>query len=239
MGLLKVSVVIPVYNECERITKTLRRLSGYLKRNNLDAEIIIVDDGSKDGTRDRVEEFGGISNLKLLRNQTNHGKGFAVRQGVLAAHGDYIFFTDADLSTPPHEIGRFLKIMLEEKADVLAGSRSMEGAKIKVKQPCLRRAIGRTFNGCVKWVTSLQISDTQCGFKAFRKDAAKEIFSRSKENGFTFDVEILLLARRLGLKTKEVPITWVNHPNSRIQPFKDGVSMFLQLLEIRKAAKIN
>ena len=236
---MRLSVVIPAYNEAERITETVNSLSVYLGLHFRAAhEIIIVDDGSVDGTEKLVKELAlRLSPLKVIRNNTNHGKGFAVRQGALEACGDFIFFTDADLSTPPEEIGRFVKIFQVDAADILIGSRHMKESDIKVKQPPHRRVMGKIFNWFVKRLTPLRFYDTQCGFKGFRKETALKLFLISKEGGFVFDVEILLLARKMGASVREIPIAWRDSSKSKVQPISDGVRMFLDLITISKFSK--
>jgi len=238
VGHPELSVVIPVYNEEKRIRKTLSRLIGYLERRHNSYEAIVINDGSSDCTSGILEELTNkYQTLRLFHNSRNHGKGFAVRQGMLEAKGDFIFFTDADLSTPAQEIGRFMQIFKKHGAAILIGSRSIPGAHIKIKQPCYRRNMGRVFNLVVKCMTPLRFQDTQCGFKAFRREAAQKIFPRAKQNGFAFDVEILLLAQKFGLPAEEIPVTWVNNRRSQVRPFADSFRMFRELLEIRKIAK--
>jgi len=227
------SVVVPVYNEEVRIRKTLSKLTGYLDRRFPQSEILVVNDGSTDKTSEILEEIEDKL-LRVLSNKKNHGKGYAVRQGVLAAKGNIIFFTDADMSTPAQEIGRFMKLMEKEKVDILIGSRSVKGTKLKIRQPCYRQNMGKIFNWFVKRLTGLPFEDTQCGFKAFRRAAAEALFKQAKQNGFVFDVELLLLAQRQKMQVREVPVTWVNSPKSRVSPITDSVRMFGQLLEINR-----
>ena len=228
---MELSVVIPVFNEEKRIWKTLSRLSGYLKRHFSSWEIIVVDDGSSDRTKEILST--AAERVRVIRNETNHGKGSAVRQGILAAEGEWIFFTDADLSTPTLEIGKFVELFRARDAEVLIGSRSIPGSVIKIRQACYRQNMGRIFNWFVKRLTPLRFQDTQCGFKGFTREAARKIFSCATKNGFAFDVEILLLARNFAFKVKEVPVTWVNNSKSKVRPITDSARMFRELLEVR------
>lgn len=234
---MELSVVVPVYNEEKRLRKTLSRLGNYLKHHTVSYEILVIDDGSTDRSGEIVREMGQGLNVRLIRHNSNHGKGYAVRKGVLESRGKLIFFTDADLSTPPQEVTRFVKIFNKSQADILIGSRSVPGSELKIKQPCYRQSMGRVFNWFVKLLTPLRFMDTQCGFKGFRREAALEIFSRAKEKGFAFDVEILLLAKKLGYGIEEIPVTWVNNRTSKVGALKDSSRMFLELLRIRKIAK--
>lgn len=235
---MELSVVVPVYNEEKRIRKSILRLTGYLRRRYPSHEVIVVDDGSTDKTAEILAEIPKRGEIRILRNERNHGKGYAVRQGVLAAKGGIIFFTDADLSTPVQEIGRFRRIFEKTDAQILIGSRSIRGAQIKIKQPCYRMSMGKVFNGFVRLLTPLRFGDTQCGFKGFGREAARKIFSSAKENRFAFDVEILLLARRYGFKVEEVPVAWVNSRKSKVRPIEDSARMFLDLVKLRKFAKV-
>ena len=231
---LKISVVVPVYNEEGRIGKTLSKLSGYLGRNLPAYEMIIINDGSTDKTGDILKTVPTFK-TRILHNPSNHGKGFAVRQGVLESKGDVVIFTDADLSTPPQEIKKFALMLERDRTlDILIGSRSIPGADLKIRQPCYRQNMGRVFNLFVRLLTPLRFHDTQCGFKAFRREAAKRIFSELKTTGFAFDVEALILAGKFGYKTKEVPVTWVNNARSQVRPVADSLRMIKELLNIKR-----
>lgn len=234
------SVIIPVFNEEKRIAKTLGRLISCLDKTNRLYEVIVMNDGSTDKTQRKLEEFNRFwpnPALRVLCSSTNHGKGYAVKRGIQAAKGDFIFFTDADLSTPPEEIEKFLQIFKKTNAHVLIGSRNVKGAKIETEQPFYRVVMGRIFNFFVKRVTGLLFQDTQCGFKAFRKDPARRIFQSVKQNGFIFDVELLLVAKKLELVVEEVPIVWRDSHQSKINPVSDSLVMFQKLFELRKMAR--
>ncbi|MBD3207871.1 MAG: glycosyltransferase [Candidatus Nealsonbacteria bacterium] len=227
------SVVIPAYNEEKRITKTLKEIENYLKAQSYRWEIIVVNDGSKDNTAMVVQKLAPeIRNLRLIDNKKNHGKGYVVRQGMLEAQGKYRVFTDADNSTTLDHIERMWP---EFKAgyEVVIGSRDIEGAKLAVPQPWLRRRVGDVFNLMVQIMCGLWgIWDTQCGFKGFSQKATEEIFPQCTIDRFAFDPEILVVAKKMGYKIQEVPVTWINDPDSKVK-FKHMVNMAKDLLRIR------
>lgn len=226
-----ISFVIPVYNESKRIGKTAREIVYFQKQFPHPSEWIFVDDGSVDNTRQQAAaELGSLPHHWIALG-TNQGKGRAVQQGVLAAKGDCIFFMDADLSTPLTEYQKLLSA-LDSGNDVAIGSRG-PGAQILVRQNPLREMMGRTFNQIARFFTFKGIRDSQCGFKAFRKDAAHRLFSLQKITRFSFDAEILYLAQVLGYRIAEVPVTWLNSKESRVRIFSDSIQMFLDLLRIR------
>ncbi len=235
---MKLSVIVPAYNEARQIKKAIARLASYLRKLPYSHEIIVVDDGSQDETypilQNLVKQFQA---LRVIHNRVNHGKGYAVKCGVESAKGDFIFFTDADLSTPPREILKFVEIFESEKSDILIGSRHVRSSKIKIPQPCHRRLMGRVFNLFVKILTPLRFEDTQCGFKGFRKEAAQTVFPKIKESGFNFDVELLLIAHKSRLVVREIPITWVNYHQSKVSPLADSIRMFESLIRLSKAYK--
>lgn len=227
-----ISIVIPAYNEELRLPGTLDRIEAFSKGSAI-GEILVVDDGSRDGTAAVVEKRGGI--VRLVRNPGNRGKGFAVRNGMLAATGDWILSTDADLSAPIEELPKLLDAARREGAVVAIGSRALNRKLVKVHQPMMREFSGRAFNVVMRAVTGLPFRDTQCGFKLFRKDAAKEIFSRQVEEGFSFDVEDLVIARALGLKSIEVPVEWSNVEGTKVS-LASGMKSFADLVRIRGRA---
>jgi glycosyltransferase involved in cell wall biosynthesis len=228
------SIVIPAYNEEQRLPATLDRILAYLNRSPLPvAEILVVDDGSRDGTASLVEKRG--ETVRLIRNPGNRGKGYAVRNGMLAAAGDWILSTDADLSAPIEELDKLFDAVRREKAVVAIGSRALDRKLVKVHQPMMREFSGRAFNVVMRAVTGLPFRDTQCGFKLFRQDAAKNIFSRQKEEGFSFDVEDLVIARELGLRSLEVPVEWSNVEGTKVS-LSQGMKSFADLVRIRSRA---
>ncbi|HYL75744.1 MAG TPA: dolichyl-phosphate beta-glucosyltransferase [Bryobacteraceae bacterium] len=228
------SIVIPAYNEERRLPETLDRILEWLQGQHPSfGEVIVVDDGSTDGTAGMVEEYGRThSSVRLLRNPGNRGKGYAVRNGMLAATGSWILSTDADLSTPIAEVSKLFSAALENEAVIAIGSRAVDRSLVEVHQPALREYSGRFFNLLMRAVTGLPFRDTQCGFKLFRNDAAKRIFPLQKQDGFSFDVEDLVIARKLGLRTVEVAVRWRNAEGTKVG-FMQGVKSFGDLFRIR------
>ena len=228
------SIVIPAFNEEKRLPATLDRVAAWVNDSPLPVgEVLVVDDGSSDGTGALVEKRGGL--LRLVRNPGNRGKGFAVRNGMLTAKGDWILSTDADLSAPIEELGKLIDAARREHAVVAIGSRALDRQLVKVHQPLMREFSGRAFNVVMRVVTGLPFRDTQCGFKLFRQDAAKNIFSRQIEEGFSFDVEDLVIARMLGLRSIEVPVEWSNVEGTKVS-LAQGMKSFADLVRIRARA---
>ncbi|MBI3079477.1 MAG: glycosyltransferase family 2 protein [Deltaproteobacteria bacterium] len=227
------SVVIPAYNEETRLPATLTRIAAHLKTLEVEAEIVVVDDGSTDRTAAVVQGLAGaIPGLRLDRHPENRGKGAAVRSGVLQAAGGYILISDADLSTPIEELDRFLPL-LQAGADLVIGSRAHPASRILLHQPWHREMMGKLFNLFVRVLVLRGLKDTQCGFKALRAPTVRPLFARQRITGFGFDVEILYLARKAGLAIQEVPVTWINSPSSRVHLLKHPLGMLLDLFRIR------
>jgi dolichyl-phosphate beta-glucosyltransferase len=224
------SVVIPAYNEAVRLPRTLARLGAYLPPAAPDYEIVVVDDGSTDGTSERAHA-SGLSSLTVLRHETNRGKGYAVRRGILAARGKLRLVTDADLSTPIEDLTHLRKA-LDDGADVAIGSRALPASNVEVRQPWYREGMGRLFNLCVRLAVLPDLHDTQCGFKLFTAAAAEAAFLPARLDGFSFDVETLYIARRRGLRIAEVPVTWRNDLATRVGLLR-GAEAFLDLVRIR------
>jgi len=228
------SIVIPAYNEEKRLPQTLRQVLDWFVRGNFSfREVIVVDDGSRDGTARVVEEFANTNaNLRLARNPGNRGKGYAVRHGMLEAKGEWILYTDADLSTPITEIEKLCRAAREQNAAIAIGSRAVDRSLVEVHQPALRELSGRCFNLVMRAVTGLPFRDTQCGFKLYRADAARQVFSRQQQEGFSFDVEDLLIAKKLGVRAVEVPVRWANVEGTKVR-LSQGIKSFLDLVKIR------
>lgn len=233
----KLSMIIPAFNEEERLPQTLAKSIEYLKRQSYDSEIIVVDDGSSDKTVNIAEEALKDFPYKVIKNDTNHGKGYSVRKGMLAADGDYRLFSDADLSTPIEELENLLG-ELQSGADIAIGSRGLPGSDLVVRQPLFRELMGRTFNIIVQILLIPGIKDTQCGFKLFTANAADKVFSIQKIDGWAFDVEALFIARKLGLSISEIPVRWLNSAESRVNPISAPVFMLLELFKIRLTTRI-
>ena len=197
-------------------------------------ELLVVDDGSRDATASVVEKLQETHpSVRLLRNPGNRGKGYAIRHGMLEARGEWILYTDADLSTPIAEIAKLYAAAVEQKADVAIGSRALNRALVEVHQPVFREYSGRFFNLVMRTVTGLQFRDTQCGFKLFRAEAARQIFPRQKQDGFSFDVEDLVIAKKLGLRAIEVPVRWANVEGTKVR-LSQGLKSFTDLVQIRR-----
>jgi len=227
-----VSVVVPAYNEASCIERTVTDIHRFLSGNFREFEIIVVDDGSTDDTYNIASGFSEkIENLRVLRNGKNCGKGYSVKRGVLEAGLRYIAFTDCDLSTPIFELTK-LTACLDGGADIAIGSRALAESRILKKQSALRRNMGKAFNLLVRTFLFRGIRDTQCGFKCFKKDAARELFKAQLLNGFCFDAEILYLAKKRGLTVREIPIQWMNRADSRVSMIGGPVEMILGLLRI-------
>ena len=230
-----ISIVIPAYDEQVRIGLTLVRTLDYLRVRHPRAEVIVVDDGSRDST---VQIVRGIAasdpRVRVLEQPRNLGKGAAVRRGVLDARGALILFMDADLATPIEELDT-LQMWAAEGYDVVIGSRALPDSDIRAHQPAAREMMGRVFNVLVRTALLGGIKDTQCGFKLFRRAAGRELFSRQQLDGFAFDVEVLLLARDLGYRVREVPVVWYHAPNSKVSPISDAKKMLTDIVKLRLA----
>jgi dolichyl-phosphate beta-glucosyltransferase len=232
-GFLTYSFVIPAYNESVRIRPTLDELLRYTQEQNWTVEILVVNDGSTDDTAQIIREYGKLHpQVLLVENPGNRGKGFSVRNGMLHARGDICLFTDADLSSPITEAHRLFEA-IDRGADIAIGSRWLRSELQTERQPLYRQAFGRIFNLVLRVILGLRFADTQCGFKAFRRDAAQRIFPLQKIERWGFDPEILYLARRASLQVDEVPVLWAHSEGTRLNPFRDGFRMFVEVLRIR------
>jgi dolichyl-phosphate beta-glucosyltransferase len=232
------SIVIPAYNEETRLPQTLDRILEWLHTQRFKfQEVIVVDDGSRDATAGVVDEYSKPpSPVRLLRNPGNRGKGYAVRHGMLDAEGEWILYTDADLSSPIEELAKLYSAAAGQNAVIAIGSRAVDRSLVAVHQSVFREYSGRFFNLVMRAVTGLPFHDTQCGFKLYRADAAKTIFSRQEQDGFSFDVEDLVIAQKLGLRAVEVPVRWSNVEGTKVT-MAQGLRSFTDLLQIRKDHK--
>ncbi len=233
MNDLSYSLVIPAYNESQRISATLDKVLAYLAQQHWQAEVVVVNDGSRDDTAAIIRSYV-LRNpvVRLVENPGNRGKGYSVRHGMQEARGEVLLFSDADLSSPIHEAPK-LFAALAAGADVAIGSRWARRELQTERQPLYRQLFGRVFNLLLRLILGLRFKDTQCGFKAFTRRAAQEIFSRQQIERWGFDPELLFLAKKLGFTVAEVPVEWAHDERSKISPLKDGVRMFLEMLSIR------
>lgn len=230
---LYLSVVIPAYNEESRLAPSLENIYGYLRTQPYRYELIVVSDGSRDETAQVARRWQPSDcPLVVIDRKENRGKGYTVREGAAGSSGQFVLFSDADLSTPIEDAGKLLPY-LQEGCDIVIGSRSLRESEILVHQPFHREIMGRIFNRLVRFLAVPGIIDTQCGFKAFSRKAVEEIFPRCLINGFSFDVEMLFLARKLELQVKEVPIRWVDSPRSTVSPVRDSLRMLKEIIQIR------
>jgi glycosyltransferase involved in cell wall biosynthesis len=226
------SIIVPAYNEEARLPGSLGKIADYIQSFHPDTEVIVVDDGSTDGTAAAAKKFRGvISNLRVLSNGVNRGKGFSVRQGSLEAQGEIVLFTDADLSAPIEEAEKLLAALKDH--DLALGSRAMDRRLIETHQSAFREFAGILFNKVVRTILRLPFVDTQCGFKAFRRDRCRIIFEQQTIERFGFDPELLYLARHHGLSTVEVPVRWAHSPATKVSMFRDSLQMFADVFSIR------
>ena len=227
------SIVIPAFNESARIPATLGEVVDCIRARQWSAEVIVVDDGSRDSTAELVRRFAaGAPEVRLVRNPGNRGKGYSVRSGVLQALGDIVMFTDADLSAPMEEAeGLFAAIA--DGADIAIGSRWLERNRQSIRQPVYRQILGRCFNGVTRAVMGLPFADTQCGFKAFTRAAAQTVFQLQTIERWGFDPEILFIALKCGYRVEEVPVSWAHDERSRMSYLKDGMKMLEEIATIR------
>ena len=227
------SFIVPAYNESSRIRPTLDEILRYAAEQHWDTEILVVDDGSRDDTPDVVREYARAhSQIRLLQNPGNRGKGFSVRNGMLHARGDVCLFSDADLSSPIAEAQKLFDA-IRGGADVAIGSRWLRAELQTERQPLYRQAFGRIFNLVLRLFLGLRFKDTQCGFKVFRREVAQRVFPLQRIERWGFDPEVLYIARRMGFAVAEVPVVWAHSEGTRLHPFRDGVRMFVDVLHIR------
>jgi len=239
---MKLSVIIPAYNEAQRLPKTLKEAYNWLCSHLADDfEVLVVDDGSSDTTCEQVESMIlSMPEIRLIQQPENLGKGAAVRRGMLGARGDIHLFMDADHSTHIREVSKAFQIF-ETQPDIqlVIASRQHPDSDISQHQSWLREHMGQTFNLLMRFSTDIDMPDTQCGFKALTKEASHHIFKQQLLDGFSFDVEMLFIASQLGYHTAEIPVQWVNEPNSKVRMLIDPLKMFVDILRIRQLHKKN
>ena len=229
------TIVVPAYNEGKRLPATLPQIIHYVNNQDFGVEVIVVNNNSSDDTRAIAEKFAADYDCIKVMDETRQGKGAAVKTGMLAGTGDYLFIADADLSMPINQVGKFLPPQSGDY-DVAIGSREAPGA-VRYDEPEYRHIMGRVFNLIVRWFAVPGFHDTQAGFKCFTREAAQRVFSKQTIDGWAFDVEVLYIAQKLGYKILEVPIEWHYQPNSRINPLQSSYEMFAQVFEIRRKGR--
>lgn len=237
MAEFALSIVIPAFNEAHRLGTTLERLRQYARQRGEAWEVVVVDDGSTDATGDVARGFSSAPlTVQLLVNPANRGKGHAVARGMLAASAEVLLMSDADLSTPIEELER-LRAWLDRGHDVAIGSRDMPDSQLDPPQPLLRRWMAAVFRGLRRRLMLPAVRDTQCGFKLFRREAARAVFARQTIGGWLFDCEVLGLAERMGYRVKEVGVVWQHHPHSRVSVLREALTALPTLLAIRRRLK--
>lgn len=231
----RVSVIVPVFNEALRLPASLGKMAAFFSGVSWSYEVLIVVEHGTDGTLElAAAAVAKQANFKVIDNKVHRGKGYAVRSGMLRARGEFLFYMDADLSTPLEEIARFLSYFERHPGvQVALGNRQHAGSRIDRRQSVLRQGMGQLFNRAIRALALLDVRDTQCGFKAFRREAAREIFSRQTVDGFAFDVEVLLLARALGYGVADLPVRWENSPDSKVHIVRDSARMLWDTLRMR------
>lgn len=232
----ELSIIIPAYNEARRLPETLEKLKAFEKEVGFQWEVVVVIEKSSDNTLEITKELiGNQANFRIVAPGVQRGKGHAVRLGMLEATGEILLFMDADLSVPLEEVLVFQRYFAAHpEADILVGSRKHASSRIIRSQRWVRRRMGEAFNGILRGLTGITIRDTQCGFKAFRREAARKVFAHQRIDGFAFDVEVLLLANRFGLEVRELPVQWINSPDSRVCIVRDSLKMLRDALRIRR-----
>lgn len=228
---VELSVVVPAYNEEGRLAPGLRRAVEYLRGRGCPYELLVIDDGSRDGTSAVAAAFAA-EGVRVIRHERNRGKGAAVRTGVVASRGERVLISDADFSTPIEEVEK-LEARLVDGTPLVLGSRGLESSQVQQHQPFYRELMGRTFNLLIRLVGVRGIRDTQCGFKLAAGDFGRSLFAALVLDGFAWDVEMIWLARRRGARVAEVGVVWVNSPDSRVDPIRSSLSMFRDVVLMR------
>jgi dolichyl-phosphate beta-glucosyltransferase len=227
------SVVVPAYNEEGRLVLSLEKIASYLDTGGIDAEILVVDDGSKDRTAEVAAKVLTGRRGRVVPNGENRGKGYSVRHGVLEARGRFVLLTDADLSTSIEEHAKLAQAMRDRDVDVVIGSRALPDSNVQVRQSRLRETMGRSFNVMIRYLTGLPFRDTQCGFKLMDRERVKPLVEKMVVDGFAFDVELLFLCTRFGLSVVDVPVIWRNATGSKVSLVGDPLRMIADVLRVR------
>jgi len=236
----EISIVIPAFEEDARVGESIQKIFSYLRSNSINAELIVVDDGSRDRTADVAREAfsdAGDIEARVIRYEENRGKGFAVKTGLLAAKADVAIFSDADLSSPIDEMPKLIDPIRKGEYDLTFGSRALDRTLIGTHQPWRREQGGKVFNLVVRTLTGMPFWDTQCGFKAFNMEKFRPLLELMKIDRFGFDVEFLYVAKLHGLRLKEIPVRWNNDERSKVSVVRDSMRMFKEVTEIRGYAK--
>jgi len=227
------SVVVPAYNEEERLAASLDAIAAYFEGHRLEAEVLVVDDGSTDRTAAVASSVLKGRRGRILKNMENRGKGYSVRRGVVEAQGRWVLLTDADLSAPIEEHEKLAEAVRRYDLDVAFGSRGLPESRIEVRQSLLRQSMGKAFNRIIRILTGLPFRDTQCGFKLFDRERTLPLFRRMVVDRFAFDVEFLFLCQKFGLRMREVPIVWRNAPGSKVSLVADPLNMIADVVRVR------
>lgn len=227
------SIVVPAYNEQERLARSLPLIDAYIQRQKIETEVIVVDDGSIDGTSRVASEWLRGRRGLVLRHAENRGKGFAVRRGILAASGRFVLMTDADLATPIEEHGKLAAAVLDHELDVAIGSRGLPESIVEGDEGPMRKIRTRVFNYLMRWMMGLSFRDTQCGFKLIDRERTRPLIERMVVDRFAFDVELLFLCMRFGLRVREIPVVWRHDPDSRVGLLVDPMRMLVDVARVR------
>lgn len=229
-----VSIILPAYNEGAAVRAALERAIAFIDRRGIDAEIIVVNDGSTDDTLQQAEEFAGPeSRVRVISHSPNRGKGYAVKRGMLEAKGEYRVFLDVDMATPVEEIDRMLPL-LDEGADLVIGSRHLRESVIEAPQRFIRRSMGTVFRKLAVGLLRLRVSDVTCGFKGMRADVAEALFGVQQEHGWAFDAELIYVARKWGLDLREMPVRWRDSADTTVRPLAAAYQSLQELIRIRR-----
>ena len=234
----RLSIVIPAYNEAARIRRSLEGVALYLARTDEAAEVLVVDDGSDDATVETLRRFaaeqsqGDRVSVRVLQNGRNRGKGYSVKHGLLAARGDLVLISDADFSTPIDELPLLRQAVEKEGYGIAIGSRGLDESRVEIRQAALREMMGRGFNRLVRLLTGLPFRDTQCGFKLARREEVLPLFRAARVERFAYDVEILYLARKAGVRVREVPVLWRNAEGTKVSALTDPFEMLKDVVRV-------